>query len=655
VATVTSLQADNATTSARAEAAEEKARELEATLEATQAQEAELQQSLAALSGGSDAAAARVGELQSELDAAQAASAALEHRLCEATEQVETLDAARAEAATAGASAQEELAAAREEVATLSSGKVAAEEQSAALEARVAALSEAHAEAVATVTSLQADNATTSARAEAAEEKARELEATLESTQAQAQAQEILTVEIRTSLEELQLRERKLKSLLAKQKTVIKTKDDEVAALKSDLQATVHGKQASMELSNELKSRGDNLRRVMDELSEVKAALSTATFGRSEAEGLLEAARRSLRDAEVAASEASRKCLAAEANAHDLRVQFDAYKRRAAAVLARGAESKEPSQPDPEVSSKADSELAAYKLRTSEALRQANEQVARFRAAAQRNKDDDEAAATFTEGLKRRNAEVEQEMQYCREAKDAALVEASAAFKDSSMVKEALVRVTSELEAVTARASSADAQVRNLKKLVEEEKASALASAAEVNRLERELSKAQKQGSFLSAAMAVPGDERVTAASTDRVGGERASGGAEGARPVPRPSTSADGLSKSVTPPHGSDAEQAPSLPEGHMETGNLTAVSKLQTELAEATLKLGDAREKVPFSLPIFIEAPPMLTFACYCCCQLRAQVEVSGVLQASLDRERQLITGKEALRNAGELQACS
>jgi hypothetical protein len=144
-----------------------------------------------------------------------------------------------------------------------------------------------------------------------------------QATNDQADEAKVAHEGVTKSVEELQVRERKLKSLLAKQKSLIKAKEEEAATLRREARAGGDSQRSAMELSAELKSRGEALRRATDEVDSLKQGLSVATKGRSEAEGLLEATRRSLEDSQAKAADASHRCVAAETKAQDLRTQFD--------------------------------------------------------------------------------------------------------------------------------------------------------------------------------------------------------------------------------------------------------------------------------------------------------------------------------------------
>lgn len=167
------------------------------------------------------------------------------------------------------------------------------------------------------------------------------------------------------SIEDLQVRERKLKQLLAKQKAVIKSKDDEAKASQGETHK-------ALELSSELNARGVALRRATDALEAANASWSEETSLRREAEGLLQAAQKNLARAEAAAADGAKRSSAGDTALADLRAQFDDYKRRAAAMLARGASSNEVAGAESKVpaSSVDMAEFNAYKKRSSEALRQ---------------------------------------------------------------------------------------------------------------------------------------------------------------------------------------------------------------------------------------------------------------------------------------------
>jgi DNA repair exonuclease SbcCD ATPase subunit len=165
------------------------------------------------------------------------------------------------------------------------------------------------------------------------------------------------------SIEDLQVRERKLKQLLAKQKAVIKSKADEAKASQGETHK-------ALELSSELNARGDALRRATDDLAALQASWLQEASTRSKAEGLLEAAEKNLASAEAAAAENAQRNVTSDAALADLRAQFDDYKRRAAAMLARGASSNEVVGASIQASSVDMAEFIAYKKRSSEALRQ---------------------------------------------------------------------------------------------------------------------------------------------------------------------------------------------------------------------------------------------------------------------------------------------
>jgi chromosome segregation ATPase len=165
------------------------------------------------------------------------------------------------------------------------------------------------------------------------------------------------------SIEDLQVRERKLKQLLAKQKAVIKSKADEAKASQGETHK-------ALELSSELNARGDALRRATDDLAALQASWLQEASARSKAEGLLEAAEKNLASAEAAAAESAQRNVTSDAALADLRAQFDDYKRRAAAMLARGASSNEVVGASIQASSVDMAEFIAYKKRSSEALRQ---------------------------------------------------------------------------------------------------------------------------------------------------------------------------------------------------------------------------------------------------------------------------------------------
>jgi len=198
----------------------------------------------------------------------------------------------------------------------------------------------------------------------AEQEKAAVADATIQALKEAMQVLEDKGVAAAKTIEDLQVKERKLKQLLTKQKAVIKSKDDEAKASQEE-------RLKALELSSELNSRGDALRRVTDELDTVKASLAEETSKRSQAEGHLTAVQKTLASAEASAAESAKRILASDTALAELRAQFDDYKRRTAAMLERGASSEEadPAKAHPAGTLDVD-EFNSYKKRSSEALRQ---------------------------------------------------------------------------------------------------------------------------------------------------------------------------------------------------------------------------------------------------------------------------------------------
>jgi chromosome segregation ATPase len=189
-------------------------------------------------------------------------------------------------------------------------------------------------------------------------------EATIQALKEAMQVLEDKEVAAAKTIEDLQVKERKLKQLLTKQKAVIKSKDDEAKASQEE-------RFKALELSSELNSRGDALRRVTDELDAVKASLAEETSKRSQAEGHFAAAQRSLASAEASAADSAKRILTSDTALADMRSQFDDYKRRTAAMLERGASSEESDRTKAISGATQDmEEFNAYKKRSSEALRQ---------------------------------------------------------------------------------------------------------------------------------------------------------------------------------------------------------------------------------------------------------------------------------------------
>jgi hypothetical protein len=205
----------------------------------------------------------------------------------------------------------------------------------------------------------------------------------------------------------------------------------------------------------------------------------------------------------------------------------------------------------------------------------------------------------------------------------AAVAEAEAASGDSDSLKAALVRVSADLEATTARASATESQARSLKKKAEEGAAAAAAASAEVSKLERELTKAQSQGAFLTT-MTLQEEKRFEQDGHTT----RAALATDSTRQnVPASETSEEELVMVDTT--AAAAEENTSSETAAPETeGSRKLNMQLQTELAESTLKYGDAIEK------------------------LREQEQKYVDLASKFELERQLRTGNEAIRNAEYLK---
>jgi len=426
-----------------------------------------------------------------------------------------------------------------------------------------------------------------------------EVRKALEKSEQKISEERLSKEEAKKTVDELSVRERKLKSLLAKQKALLKSREEETADLRSEAKAGGDSKRSAMELSAELKARGEALRRATDEVDTLKRSLSAATAGCSKAEGLLEATSASLKESQVAASEATKRSSFSEHNAQELRTQFDEYKRRAASVLARGASllPDVPSSPTPLPNSDWEGELMAYKARTSEALRQANESVAKFRALSLVNAEEVAAMKEQCVALEIRAARTDAEAANFRSECVAAKTDAASAMRSSEDVKMALDRVSRDLGIVTARASAAEALVRSGRERAEEDSATISTSACEVTKLKTELAKATRQGNILSNMSL---DTRV-----DDVGSESGKAFEAAALDLSpsvdarAPKTVSPGRS---SPPSESKEDTAPPTKatsertEGTMptDTAQRRAIVDLQTELAETTLSLGDANEKV-------------------------------------------------------------
>jgi hypothetical protein len=284
------------------------------------------------------------------------------------------------------------------------------------------------------------------------------------------------------------------------------------------------------------------------------------------------------------------------------------YKRRTAAVLARGSsDSESPSHVSSQQTPAAptcdwENELTVYKARTSEALRHANESVAKYRAAALRNTEEDTATKERCAFLEARAASAESEAVKARGESEAATREAVAASQSSEAVKVALDRVSRDVEVATARASAAETLARTLRTQADEDAALASASASEVRKLQSELAKAKR----------LQGSMSLLDLGTNKRDESEGGGGADDSsqqdhtvvvdsspldtfRPKKTDSplsSSPSGAKEQVTKTHPSQ----PSEQEGFVtaDASQRRVIVGLQTELADATLKLGDAAEKV-------------------------------------------------------------
>ena len=209
----------------------------------------------------------------------------------------------------------------------------------------------------------------------------------------------------------------------------------------------------------------------------------------------------------------------------------------------------------------------------------------------------------------------------------AATAEAEAASRDSELLKAALERLMAELEEASARASTSESLAESFRKKAEEDAAAAASASAELSRVEKELAKAQSQSTFLTS-MTLHEDKPFDKKDEQTMK----------ATPVPGPArsnfhTSDTGeISTSDMAPEDSKmsaAEDSASseavVPESD---GSRKLNTQLQTELAETTLKFGDAIEK------------------------LREQEHKYADLSSKFELERQLRTGDEAIRNAEYLK---
>ena len=209
----------------------------------------------------------------------------------------------------------------------------------------------------------------------------------------------------------------------------------------------------------------------------------------------------------------------------------------------------------------------------------------------------------------------------------AATAEAEAMARGSESLKAALERLTAELEFATARASASESQAESIRKKAEEDAAAAASASAELSKVEKELAKAQSQSAFLTT-MTLHEDKPF----------EKREDQATKAAPVPGPphasahTSDTSDVSTHDTAPEGSktSATEDSASPEAVAPESDSSRKlnTQLQTELAETTLKFGDAIEK------------------------LREQEQKYADLSSKFELERQLRTGNEAIRNAEYLK---
>jgi predicted nuclease with TOPRIM domain len=315
------------------------------------------------------------------------------------------------------------------------------------------------------------------------------------------------------------------------------------------------------ELSFELKLRGETLRKVTEDFEALQKDNVVLIERSTRLESLLHKSNMQLIECQSTCNDARERCVVAEALAGSLRCRFDEYKQRTTTFLTRVPEHLTTESVHQNVLTEADE--ASYRSKTAEALRLANESVAKYRAQCIRNRLDDEAQHSRLEELTdqltiaRTAAEIE------RTRSGACIAELEVLMKESASIRQALDRVSSQLEEAVLRASNAEKDGRRWKEKTEELTGSVAVMNADLSRLERELKQKTHASTFLlEPAM----NDKLENCECLYV-------------PVPIANQEAS-----------KDDEPATSLilPE------NRKLIFRLQTELAETTLKLGDIQEKV-------------------------------------------------------------
>ena len=270
--------------------------------------------------------------------------------------------------------------------------------------------------------------------------------------------------------------------------------------------------------------------------------------------------------------------------------------------------------------SSSDDDIAMYKARTAKMLRDANIMTQRYKAEAQRNAEADAAAAAEAEALKREADEALAALAAARSEAEAATEEAAAATRESEELRKGLLRATGDLETSAARAAAAEQTARTLRRgnedlqlqlvtAIEERDAAAAAAAAEVeaaatctggaagNSVIKSLlhGDANSNGNSIAAlspnrrslsSVATPGKVPLAATQPDDVLGTNCVVSEEDE--LESKETYTAGLEQRI-----SDTSVPSNLATNSSKTDRVF-VTALQTELAEMTLRLGDARESV-------------------------------------------------------------